>query len=90
MVTRAVADAVRTGARAARRQDEVRRVRAEAEGERIGELERLGYAIFVFVNARNVRLNVLSRRRDGVCGLIEPVVGGEHASQRTHVSGTPH
>jgi hypothetical protein len=55
----------------------------------IGELERLGYALFVFVNARNLSLNVLSRRRNDFRGLIGRVVAGEYTPRRAHVAGTP-
>lgn len=41
--------------------------------EAIDELEQLGYAFFVFLNAQNERVSVLYRRRDGSYGLIEPV-----------------
>ena len=52
------------------------------EEDAINEMESLGHAFFVFVNAENERVNVLYRRRDGDFGLIEPVVGGEYTSSR--------
>ena len=52
------------------------------EEDAINEMEALGHAFFVFVNAENERVNVLYRRRDGDFGLIEPVVGGEYTSSR--------
>jgi putative sigma-54 modulation protein len=48
------------------------------EEDAIVEMESLGHAFFVFVNAESERVNVLYRRRDGDFGLIEPVVAGEY------------
>ena len=48
------------------------------EEDAIVEMESLGHAFFVFVNAENERVNVLYRRRDGDFGLIEPVVAGDY------------
>ena len=48
------------------------------EEDAIVEMETLGHAFFVFVNAETERVNVLYRRRDGDFGLIEPVVAGEY------------
>ena len=48
------------------------------EEDAIVEMESLGHAFFVFVNAESERVNVLYRRRDGDFGLIEPVVGGDY------------
>ena len=53
------------------------------EEDAIAEMEALGHAFFVFVNAENERLNVLYRRRDGDYGLIEPVVAGDYTPGRT-------
>ena len=48
------------------------------EEDAIIEMESLGHAFFVFVNAESERVNVLYRRRDGDFGLIEPVVAGDY------------
>jgi len=48
------------------------------EEDAIAEMESLGHAFFIFVNAENERLNLLYRRQDGDYGLIEPMVGGEY------------
>lgn len=37
------------------------------------EIDRTGYAFYVFLNAETDRLNVIYRRPDGNLGLIEPV-----------------
>jgi putative sigma-54 modulation protein len=52
------------------------------EEDAIVEMESLGHAFFVFVNAESERVNVLYRRRDGDFGLIEPVVAGDYTSGR--------
>jgi putative sigma-54 modulation protein len=52
------------------------------EEDAIAEMESLGHAFFVFVNAESERVNVLYRRRDGDFGLIEPIVAGEYTSSR--------
>ena len=52
------------------------------EEDAINEMESLGHAFFLFVNAENERLNVLYRRNDGDFGLIEPVVAGGYTSGR--------
>ena len=52
------------------------------EEDAIAEMESLGHAFFVFVNAENERVNVLYRRRDGNFGLIEPIVAGEYTSSK--------
>jgi len=52
------------------------------EEDAIAEMETLGHAFFVFVNAENERVNVLYRRKDGDFGLIEPVIAGEYTSNR--------
>ena len=48
------------------------------EEDAIAEMESLGHAFFVFVNAENERLAVLYRRDDGDFGMIEPVIGGAY------------
>jgi putative sigma-54 modulation protein len=48
------------------------------EEDAIAEMEALGHAFFIFVNAENERLNLLYRRQDGDYGLIEPMVGGQY------------
>jgi len=52
------------------------------EEDAIAEMESLGHAFFVFVNAENEHVNVLYRRRDGDFGLIEPIVAGEYTSSK--------
>jgi putative sigma-54 modulation protein len=56
------------------------------EEDAIAEMESLGHAFFIFVNAENERLNLLYRRRDGDYGLIEPVVAGEYTPGRASKS----
>lgn len=46
------------------------------EEDAISQMEELGHAFFVFLNAENEEVAVLYRRRDGSYGLIEPVVRG--------------
>lgn len=41
----------------------------------ITQMEELGHAFFVFLNAESEGVAVLYRRRDGSYGLIEPVIG---------------
>jgi len=41
----------------------------------ISQMEDLGHAFFVFLNAESEDVAVLYRRRDGSYGLIEPVIG---------------
>ena len=45
------------------------------EEDAIGQMEELGHAFFVFLNAESDQVAVLYRRRDGSYGLIEPVIG---------------
>jgi putative sigma-54 modulation protein len=45
------------------------------EEDAITQMEELGHAFFVFLNAENERTCIVYRRRDGTYGLIEPVVG---------------
>jgi putative sigma-54 modulation protein len=52
------------------------------EEDAIAEMESLGHAFFVFVNADGERVNVLYRRRDGDYGLIEPVIAGTYTAGR--------
>jgi putative sigma-54 modulation protein len=52
------------------------------EEDAITEMESLGHAFFVFVNAESERVNVLYRRRDGDFGLIEPVIAGDYTKGR--------
>lgn len=40
--------------------------------EAVDELEELGHAFFVFLNAETEQVNVLYKRKDGAYGLIEP------------------
>lgn len=52
------------------------------EEDAITQMEELGHAFFLFVNAENERLNLLYRRRDGNFGIIEPVIGGGYTPGR--------
>jgi len=52
------------------------------EEDAIAEMEALGHAFYIFVNAENERLNLLYRRQDGDFGLIEPVVAGTYTPGR--------
>jgi putative sigma-54 modulation protein len=52
------------------------------EEDAIAEMEALGHAFFVFVNADGERVNVLYRRNDGDYGLIEPVIAGTYTAGR--------
>lgn len=49
------------------------------EEDAISQMEELGHAFFVFLNAETDAVAVLYRRRDGSYGLIEPVIGNEKA-----------
>jgi putative sigma-54 modulation protein len=53
------------------------------EEDAIAEMEALGHAFFLFVNAENERLNVVYLRRDGDYGVIEPIVAGEYTPGRS-------
>ena len=44
------------------------------EEDAIAQMEELGHAFFVFLNAENDEVAVLYRRTDGAYGLIEPVI----------------
>lgn len=46
------------------------------EEDAISQMEELGHAFFVFLNAESEQVAVLYRRRDGSYGLIEPVING--------------
>jgi putative sigma-54 modulation protein len=46
------------------------------EEDAIAQMEELGHAFFVFLDAETERVAVLYRRSDGNYGLIQPVVGG--------------
>ena len=50
------------------------------EEDAIAEMESLGHAFFVFVNADGERVNVLYRRKDGDYGLIEPMIAGTYGA----------
>jgi putative sigma-54 modulation protein len=45
------------------------------EEDAITQMNELGHAFFVFLNAENERICVVYARNDGTYGLIEPVVG---------------
>ena len=51
------------------------------EEDAIAQMEELGHAFFVFLNAESDEVGVLYRRRDGAYGLIEPVIGGAGRSR---------
>jgi putative sigma-54 modulation protein len=44
------------------------------EEDAIAQMEELGHAFFVFLNAESNEVAVLYRRRDGSYGMIEPVI----------------
>ncbi|MGI8828339.1 MAG: sigma 54 modulation/S30EA ribosomal C-terminal domain-containing protein, partial [Candidatus Limnocylindria bacterium] len=46
------------------------------EEDAISEMEELGHAFFVFLNAETDAVAVVYRRADGNYGLIEPVLNG--------------
>lgn len=50
-------------------------VMPEFEDEAVEQLNAQGLSFYVFLNARNERINVLYRREDGSYGLIEPRAG---------------
>jgi putative sigma-54 modulation protein len=52
------------------------------EEDAIAEMESLGHAFFLFVDAESERLNLLYRRRDGDFGLIEPIISGTYTPGR--------
>lgn len=58
------------------------------EEDAIAEMESLGHAFFVFVNADGERVNVLYRRHDGDYGLIEPMISGGYTAGRDTRGGT--
>ena len=43
--------------------------------EAMDQMELLGHDFFLFFNADSEELNLLYRRKDGNCGLIEPELG---------------
>ncbi len=45
------------------------------EEDAIAQMEELGHAFFVFLDAESEAVAVVYRRRDGSYGLIEPVIG---------------
>ena len=52
------------------------------EEDAITEMEELGHAFFVFMDAATEHVSVLYRRTDGKYGLIEPMVGGGSGRSR--------
>lgn len=44
------------------------------EEDAIDQMDELGHAFFVFLNAETGRVGIVYRRRDGAYGLIDPVV----------------
>jgi putative sigma-54 modulation protein len=59
------------------------------EEDAIAEMETLGHAFYIFVNAENERLNLLYRRQDGDYGLIEPIVAGGYTPGRSAKPAAP-
>jgi putative sigma-54 modulation protein len=57
------------------------------EEDAIAEMEALGHAFFLFVNAESERLNVVYRRKDGDYGVIEPIVAGEYTPGKNRGKG---
>jgi putative sigma-54 modulation protein len=55
------------------------------EEDAVAQMEELGHAFFVFVNAETERVAILYRRREGDYGLIEPMLGGAYTR-----GGPPH
>ena len=51
------------------------------EEDAIAEMNDLGHAFFIFVNAEDERLNILYRRKDGDYGIIDPVVDGAYSGR---------
>ncbi len=47
------------------------------EEDAVAQMEELGHAFFIFLNAETDAICVLYRRADGNYGLIEPSVGGQ-------------
>ena len=52
------------------------------EEDAVAEMEDLGHAFFIFVNAEDERLNILYKRLDGNYGVIEPVIAGDYTKGR--------
>ena len=52
------------------------------EEDAIAQMEELGHAFFVFMDAATEHVSVLYRRTDGKYGLIEPMVGGGNGRSR--------
>ncbi len=52
------------------------------EEDAIGEMEELGHAFFVFLDAETEQVAVLYRRADGNYGIIQPVVGRPSGGSR--------
>ena len=52
------------------------------EEDAISQMEELGHAFFVYMDAATEHVSVLYRRTDGKYGLIEPMVGGGNGRSR--------
>ena len=52
------------------------------EEDAIAQMEELGHAFFVFLNAETERVAVLYRRTDGNYGMIEPVTDRRNGASR--------
>jgi putative sigma-54 modulation protein len=57
------------------------------EEHAVAEMEELGHAFFIFVNAESQRLNVLYRRLDGNYGVIEPMTIGDYTQGHERGAG---
>jgi len=84
---RTIADGTSTGERD-RKVVKTKRFAIEPmfEEDAIERMEELGHDFFVFVNGESERIAVLYRRDDGDYGLIEPVVGGQYTTGKSHKS----
>jgi len=52
------------------------------EEDAIAQMEELGHAFFVFLDAETEQISVVYRRTDGNYGVIQPVVGGVNGAGR--------
>jgi putative sigma-54 modulation protein len=52
------------------------------EEDAIGQMEELGHAFFVFLDAETEQIAVVYRRADGNYGLIQPVLERRRRSAR--------
>jgi putative sigma-54 modulation protein len=52
------------------------------EEDAIAQMEELGHAFFVFLDAETEQVAVVYRRTDGNYGVIQPVLGGSNGGSR--------